>query len=82
MSQILDRITDVFRDAFDDNTLVLTRSTTARDVDGWDSMMQVSLVIGIEKAFGMRFSAADISNLETVGDLEDLVQRRLGPAKG
>ena len=80
MSQILDRITNVFRDAFDDDTLVLTRSTTAQDIDGWDSMMQVNLVIGIEKAFGVRFSGAEISNLDTVGDLEDLVQRRLGAA--
>ncbi len=80
MSQILERITDVFRDAFDDDTLVLTPHTTARDIEGWDSMMQVTLVIEIEKAFGLRFSGEEIAKLQTVGDLEGLVQRRLGQA--
>ena len=78
MSEVLERITRVFRDVFDDEQLVLTRGTSARDIEGWDSMTQVTLVVGVEKAFGVRFSGSEISNLETVGELEDLVKRCLG----
>ena len=58
-----------------------SRETTAADVDGWDSLMHINLIIAIEKAFGLKFATAEISDLKedgrNVGDFADLVQRKL-----
>jgi acyl carrier protein len=80
MDNLLSRINDVFRTVFDDDELNVTRETTAQDIEGWDSMMQVTLVVNFEKTFKVRLSAAEISSLKKVGDLEDLLRARLSGA--
>ena len=81
MEPIWDRITDVLRNVFQDDELQVTETTTAADVQGWDSLMHVTLIINLEKAFGLRFASAEITALKTVGDLARLVRRHL-EAKG
>ena len=73
---ILMRIAKVFHEIFDDNTIVVTRQTSPPDVDGWDSMMQVNIVVAVEREFGVRLSGKDMA-FKTVGDLEDCVRARL-----
>lgn len=67
----------VFRTVFDSDELVISEATTAVDVDGWDSMAHVNLIIAIEKRFGISFSAADLASMRgsdrTIGHLIDLV---------
>ncbi len=74
---LLAELTGVFRTVFDDDGLEISRSTTARDVDGWDSVMHVTLIIKVEQAFGVRFTSAEVAALSTVGDLVDQVKRKL-----
>ena len=62
---------------FDDDEIVVTRATTARDIDGWDSLMHVTLLVNIEKEFAVRFSSAELAGFNTVGELEDLIRRHL-----
>jgi acyl carrier protein len=80
MEQILEQVQDVFRDVFDDPTLVLTHETTAHDVDGWDSLAHLNLMIAIQKRFGIRFATAEISRLKedgaNVGSLLALLARK------
>jgi acyl carrier protein len=66
----------IFCDVFDDDDLVLEAATMAQDVDGWDSLAHIRLVVSIEKAFGLRFSASEISDLENVGEMAALVLRK------
>tara|TARA_B100001250_G_scaffold148862_1_gene127477 strand:+ start:753 stop:995 length:243 start_codon:yes stop_codon:yes gene_type:complete len=73
MSNTFELLIPIFKDIFDDEDLVLTQSTTAMDIDGWDSLTHISLVVAIEKFFDLRFTAAEISNLENVGQMADLV---------
>jgi acyl carrier protein len=75
--QILLRVNEVFREAFDDEELMISRDTTAADVEGWDSLMHVRLIISIEKAFQVRFTSSEVAALKTVGDLVDLVESKL-----
>ena len=70
------RLTEVFRDVFDSPSLTVTRATTAQDVDGWDSLTHVNLVLAVEKAFRIRFTTSEIVALKNVGDLQDLIQRK------
>jgi acyl carrier protein len=70
---IFEQLTEVFRDVFDDDELVIDATTTAQDVDGWNSLAHIRLVVSIEKAFKLRFSAAEIGNLKNVGDMVELI---------
>ena len=72
----LGRLTEVFKDVFDDDDIVLSRETTAADVPAWDSLMHVTLILNVEKAFGIRFSSAEVASLQNVGELADLVDTK------
>ena len=74
--QILELLTPIFQDVFDNDALVITSNTKAEDVDGWDSLAHIRLIVSIEKALNIRFSAAEISGLEKVGDLVALILRK------
>ncbi|MBV8666300.1 MAG: acyl carrier protein [Burkholderiaceae bacterium] len=72
-ADIYTRLTDIMRDVFDDDELVAAPAMTAGDVDGWDSLSNLRLVMSVEKAFGVKFSAAEIGKLKNLGELADLV---------
>jgi acyl carrier protein len=82
MSAILSELTDVMRDVFGDDEIVLTAETTAGDVDGWDSLMHLNLVIGLERQFKIRFSTAEIAQMkeagQNIGTLVQLIARKTG----
>ena len=75
---ILDAVQEIFRDNFDDGTLVITRDTCADDIEDWDSLEQINLLTAIEKKFSIKFKLADVRGLKDVGDLLDLVKRMVG----
>ena len=75
---ILESIQEIFRDNFDDDTLVITRDTCADDIEDWDSLEQINLLTAIEKKFQIKFKLADVRGLKDVGDLLDLVKRLVG----
>lgn len=72
---ILSEVQDIFRDNFDDDSLVITRETCADDIEDWDSLEQINLLTAIEKKFNIKFKLADVRDLKNVGDLLDLVAR-------
>ena len=72
----LQRLVPIFQDVLDDDSLAIDATTTAQDVDGWDSLAHIRLVVSIEKAFSLRFSAAEISELQNVGDMAALIVRK------
>ena len=73
--QIFDAVQNIFRDNFDDDSLVLTRETTADDIEDWDSLEQINLLTAIEKKLNIKFKLSDVRGLKDVGDLLDLVAR-------
>jgi len=74
-NEVMGLLLPIFRDVFDDDELIIEAKTTANDIDGWDSLTHIRLVISIEKAFGLRFTAAEISELENVGEMVELIVR-------
>lgn len=70
------KLTQVFHDVFDDDTIVVHPQLTADDVDEWDSLTHIRLVIAVEKAFGLKFSAAEVEQLRNVGDLVTLIDAK------
>lgn len=73
-------LTDVMRDVFDDDDIVIGPGTTARDVAGWDSQAHVTLIVAAEQRFGVRFRTAEFEALRNVGDFVALIKARLAHA--
>lgn len=69
-------ITEVFRRVLQQPDLELNRTTTADDVSGWDSLSHIQIVVALEKAFGIRFSSSEITDLPDVGALCDLIEAK------
>ena len=72
-----DRLANIFRTLFNDPGLQLRDDLTARDVDGWDSLNHVNLMILIEEEFGVRFTTGEVSALQNVGELNALLVGKL-----
>lgn len=71
------KLTDVFHNVFDDDSVVLAPELTAEDVDDWDSLSHIRLVLGVEKAFAVKFTAAEVGSLKNVGEFVSLIQSKL-----
>lgn len=83
MDASLEQLQAVFRDVFEDDELTISRETSAEDVDGWDSLMHVSLMINVERVFAVKFSTTQVAALKNVGELMDLIDsRRAAKATG
>jgi len=76
-ADLRDRLTGVFRDVFDDPSTAIFDEMTAADVDGWDSLPHVTLIVAAEKAFGVKFSTRDIQSLKNVGGFVALIRKKL-----
>jgi acyl carrier protein len=70
------KLTGVFHDVFDDDEIVLTPQLSANDVDGWDSLKHVRLLLTIERTFKIKFSVSEIGRLKNVGDLATLIESK------
>ena len=75
--QVYLRLNAIFGDVFDDDSLALEAETTADDVDGWDSLSHIRLVLSVEKAFNVKFSAAEVGKLKNVGELVGLIRSKI-----
>lgn len=75
--QIYVRLTEVFHNVFDDDSIQVTPQLSAKDVDDWDSLTHIRLILTVEKAFKVKFSATEIGKLENVGDLVALIKGRV-----
>jgi acyl carrier protein len=73
-------LNEIFRQVLDNDSIDLKPSTTADDVDGWDSMNHIFIVVEIEKRFGIKFQAAEMEELKNVGELATLVREKAAAA--
>jgi acyl carrier protein len=84
MNALQSELQDIFRRVFDDDALAITEATSAADIDGWDSMAHINLIIAIEKQFGVKFAGGEIAALgrrgQTVGDMLKLLENKTGRA--
>ncbi|CAN5748380.1 acyl carrier protein [soil metagenome] len=75
-SEIIGRLQNIFDDVFLE-PVVVTPQLSAHEVEEWDSLIQISLLVSIEKAFGIRFRVGEVEATRNVGELADLIARRL-----
>jgi acyl carrier protein len=75
--QIYARLAEIFEDVFDESPIKVTPELSAKDIDGWDSLTHIRLILTVEKAFKIKFSTSEIGRLENVGDLVALIAERV-----
>ncbi len=69
----IEELNAIFQRVFQDDELRVSRTTTAKDVDGWDSVRHVSLMVAVEQAFKLKFTSREVASLKNVGELVDLI---------
>jgi acyl carrier protein len=74
--ELKQRLNEVFRETFDDESLEIYEEMTAQDVQEWDSLMHITLVVATEKEFGLQLNAAEVGQLKNVGEMLDILQER------
>ena len=76
-NEILARVQEIFRDILDEESIILTSETTANDVDEWDSLSHIQLIVAIEKSFKIKFSSKEILSWKNVGEMVENIQNCL-----
>ena len=73
----LEKIQEIFRDVFDNEEIEINNETTSKDIEDWDSLTHVQLIVKIEKAFGIKFTMKEIREAANVGDLINYIEKKL-----
>jgi acyl carrier protein len=77
---VMARLTEVFHAVFDDDGIVLTPRTNAADIEEWDSLNQIKIIVGAQSAFGVKLDARRIKDFENVGQMVDYISEQLAAA--
>ena len=75
--EIMDKVTEIFRDVFDDESLTISDNTNSDDIEDWDSLEHIALIVSMEKEFHMKFDIKEVNKLENVGEMIDLIKRKM-----
>lgn len=75
--EIKERLQEIFRDVFDDEELEIREEMSAKDIEDWDSLAQINLIIAIEKEFGVKFNLEEVSKLKNIGEMLELINLKL-----
>lgn len=76
-NEIFERLNGVFRDVFDDDSITVTDSTAASDIEDWDSLTHITLLSAVEDEFGISFNMKDVVKMQNVGDMADIIQKEI-----
>jgi acyl carrier protein len=75
--QILEQLTQIFRSVFDDDDIRLSASTNANDIEEWDSLNQIKIILACEHAFKIKLNARKVNTLDNVGQMLDYLESEL-----
>ncbi len=75
--EVLWQLQDIIRDVFDDDSIEVTADTVASDVDGWDSLMHITLIGTVEDEFDIKFAMKDVVGMKNVGQMADLILEQI-----
>ena len=73
---VYEKLHEVFRDIFDDDTIELSDETTADDIEDWDSLEHINLIVAVENKFGIKFGMGEVTTMKNVGEMADIILER------
>lgn len=74
--ELKEKLQDVFREVFDDGAIEISDGMTAADIEEWDSLEHIVLIVAVEKAFNVKFKTVEVISLKNVGEMIDLLERK------
>jgi len=80
--EIRARLTEIFREVFDDESIEISNEMTAKDVEEWDSLNHINLIVAVERKFKVRFTTKEVTNVANVGEFIALLKGKLSAAAG
>lgn len=75
--EVFEKLNEVFRSVFDDNSITVGEETTSADIEDWDSLEHIDLIVSVEKAFGMKFTMSETTGMKNVGEMADIILGRI-----
>ncbi len=77
LEEVMNELQPIFREVFDDDSIVLTNETNAENIEDWDSLSHIRLIVAIEKKFGIKFAYDELQNMKNVGEAAEIINRKL-----
>jgi len=74
--EIFEKLNEVFRDVFNDDTIIVEEETTAQDIDEWDSLKHIILISSVERAFDIKFDMKTVVSMKNVGEMVDIIEEK------
>lgn len=75
-AEVFEKLNEVFQDVFDDGDITVGEETTSADIEDWDSLEHINLVVAVEKAFGIKFNMGEVNTMKNVGAMVDIILER------
>lgn len=75
--EIFTRLNEVFQDVFDDEEITVNDATTADDIEDWDSLEHINLIVAVQNAFGVKFNIGQVNSMQNVGEMVDIILQKL-----
>lgn len=75
---VFEKLNEVFRDVFDDDSITVNDATTSEDIEGWDSLEHINLIAAVEQEFSMKFNMGQVVTMKNVGEMADIVISQVG----
>lgn len=76
--EVFVKLNEVFQDVFDDESITVTETTTADDIEEWDSLEHINLLAAVEQEFGMKFNMGQVVSMKNVGEMADIIMSKIG----
>ncbi len=76
--EVFEKLDEVFQDVFDDEEIHVGETTTADDIEDWDSLEHINLIVAVEHAFQIKFSMGQVTKMKNVGEMADIILEKLG----
>lgn len=76
-NNVLDKLSPIFKEVFEDESLEIDENSNSDNVNGWDSLNHIYLVVAIEEAFNIKFTAEDIQSWQNVGEMAEYISNNV-----
>ncbi len=76
-AELIEQVSEIFRDIFDDDDITVYNEMTAADIEDWDSLEQINILVAMERKFAIKFSVGEVEGLKDVGEMLDLIERKV-----